>query len=300
MLTVFRDQAIRWVLLATLGYGLFYLSWYWGTPLGRSPVLDGAENMLIAEAIANAALPIEPFYRAMLYPCIISLFFIFGFTPEATFIATQLLGLLTHLFSTAIIYYLSLNFFNNRKGALIATLLFGLNPVLIYFAVDPLDVTLGILLFLIGLCGLLPLFNESNATNDKNVYTGCLKTGLFWGLAILVRPHFIVVYLASPLILGFALFKWRTSVKASVVILLAGGAVLSCGGLIQSLHSGSFRIMPWQGAYNLWAANKPSANGKFFKQEIFIEKSETHVNPTKLESVYLYLNETDAQTTGRH
>ncbi len=74
MLTVFRDQAIKWVLLATLGYGLLYLSWYWGTPLGQSPVLDGAENLLIAEAIADATLPTEPFYRAMLYPCVLSVF----------------------------------------------------------------------------------------------------------------------------------------------------------------------------------------------------------------------------------
>jgi len=295
MLTDFRDQAIKWVLLATLGYGLLYLSWYWGTPLGQFPVLDGAENLLIAEAIADATLPTEPFYRTMLYPCVISVFFIFGLTSEGTFLATQLLGLIMHLCSTGTIFYLSSHLFNNRKSALMGTLLFGLNPVIIYFAVDPLDVTLGILLFLIGLCGLLPLLKDSNATSLTRVYIGCLMTGLFWGLATLVRPHFIVVYLASPIILGFALLKWKASVRASIIILFVGSAVLSIGGLMQYYHSGSFRIMPWQGAYNLWVANESGANGKFFKQKIFIEKSDTHVNPARVESISLYLKETGTQ-----
>jgi len=295
MLTVFRDRAIRWVLLATLGYGLLYLSWYWGTPLGQTPLLDGAENLLIAESIADATLPTEPFYRAMLYPCVLSVFFIFGLTPDGSLLATQLLGLITHLCSTAIIFYLSLNLFNNRKNALMATVLFGFNPVLIYFAVDPLDVTFGILFFLIGLCGIIPLIKDSNATNLKSVCIGCFLTGLFWGLATLVRPHFIVVYLASPVILGFALLKWKASVRASIIILFVGGAVLCIGGLIQYFHSGSFRIMPWQGAYNLWAANESAANGKFFKQKILIEKSDSHVNPARVESIYLYLKETGTQ-----
>jgi hypothetical protein len=295
MLTVFRDRAIRWVLLATLGYGLLYLSWYWGTPLGQTPVMDGAENLLIAESIADATLPTEPFYRAMLYPCVLSVFFIFGLTPDGSLLATQLLGLITHLCSTAIIFYLSLNLFNNRKNALMATVLFGFNPVLIYFAVDPLDVTFGILFFLIGLCGIIPLIKDSNATNLKSVCIGCFLTGLFWGLATLVRPHFIVVYLASPVILGFALLKWKASVRASIIILFVGGAVLCIGGLIQYFHSGSFRIMPWQGAYNLWAANESAANGKFFKQKILIEKSDSHVNPARVESIYLYLKETGTQ-----
>ncbi len=292
---LFLDRIIWWLLLSTLVYGFLYLSWYFGTPLGQIPVLDGAENMIVAEAIANATLPTEPFYRAVLYPCVLSVFFIFGLTSDETLLATQLLGLVIHSCSTAIIFYLSSNLFNNRKSALMAAVLFGLNPVLIFFAVDPLDVTLGIFLFLIGLYGLLPLLKIPMDTDFKSVYIGCIQTGLFWGFATLVRPHFIIIYVASPLILSFTLLNWKSSVRASIIILFVGGTVLCLGGLVQYFHSNTFRIIPWQGAYNLWAANKPDANGKFFKQKIFIEKSYTHMNPARVESIDLYLKETDTQ-----
>ena len=295
MLAALSDRVTRWILLGTFGYGLLYLFWYWGTPLGQSPVLDGAENMLIAEAIANGTLPPEPFFRAMLYPCLISVFYMLGFSSGATLMATQLLGLVLHAMSTSLIYTLTYGLFKNRYGALFSTLLFGFNPILIYFAVDPYDITLGTFLFICGLCGILPLLNRRDREEHRNFYKEYLSTGLFLGLATLVRPHFLVVYLATPFILGFTLLNWRETLRSSLIILVAGAAVLCCGGVIQYAHAGVFRIMPWQGAYNLWAANKPGANGKFFKQEIFIEKTEIHANPAKIESLYLYLNETETQ-----
>jgi len=66
----FARRRILRVCLASGGdfYGVGYLIWYLGTPLGRAPQLDGAENIALAEKIAAGTLPHEMFYRAMLYP----------------------------------------------------------------------------------------------------------------------------------------------------------------------------------------------------------------------------------------
>ena len=41
------------VAVIILVYGLSYLHFFWQTPLGKTPVLDGTENFLLAKEIAN-------------------------------------------------------------------------------------------------------------------------------------------------------------------------------------------------------------------------------------------------------
>ena len=64
-------------LLLLLGLSVYMLAYFLphlDSPAGRFPVLDGAENMELARQMATGALPHVPFYRAMLYPALLSLF----------------------------------------------------------------------------------------------------------------------------------------------------------------------------------------------------------------------------------
>ena len=77
-----------------------------------------------------------------------------------------------------------------------------------------------------------------------------------------------------------------------------GVAVLLAGATVQFLHVGHFAILPWQGAYNLWAANKPSSNGRYFAQEVSTFGAGEQRNPTRVESEVLYTRETGLSADG--
>src|SRR5262250_73356 len=55
-----------------------HLRFFLASPSGRFPALDGAENLALAQRIAQGTLPHEPFFRAMLYPACLSLFLLSG------------------------------------------------------------------------------------------------------------------------------------------------------------------------------------------------------------------------------
>ena len=42
--------------------------------------------------------------------------------------------------------------------------------------------------------------------------------------------------------------------------------VLGAFGAFNYVIAGDFRVTPWQGAYNLWAANRPGAHGRYFDE----------------------------------
>jgi hypothetical protein len=73
-----------------------------------------------------------------------------------------------------------------------------------------------------------------------------------------------------------------------------GAALLPLGvvGLVQMAVSGDFRVMPTQGSYNLWAANKPGAHGRYFVQSIHLPVQTVHENPTRIETRLLFERET--------
>jgi hypothetical protein len=56
--------------------------------------------------------------------------------------------------------------------------------------------------------------------------------------------------------------------------------------------SGVAGFLPWQGAYNLWAANRPGANGRYYTQQVSLSPSLARANPARAESIYLYETET--------
>jgi hypothetical protein len=158
----------------------------------------------------------------------------------------------------------------------VATLLYLLNPVSLFFALQILDITVGTSFFL----GSLLL---AGSTTPKTIHF--LGAGLLLGLAVAIRPHFLPVALFLPVIvfLVSGTKPWRAS-----IIWIPLASILITQGLINFQNSGDFRILPWQGAYNLWAANKPGSNGLYFKQAVDLSGRGDASNPAKVESIYLY------------
>jgi hypothetical protein len=67
--------------------------------------------------------------------------------------------------------------------------------------------------------------------------------------------------------------------------------ILCVFGFVNHEISGDFRILPWQGAYNLWSANKIGAHGRYFEQTAPVHSYDDLANAARLESERLYTSE---------
>ncbi|EKD82698.1 MAG: hypothetical protein ACD_39C01149G0001 [uncultured bacterium] len=273
-------QKLAILLVTVLFYGFFYLNWYWLTPLGMTPVLDGAENMALAEKIYQGTLPAEPFYRAMLYPFMLALLRFIGVEPDMMMSVAGILGLLFHILTTLLVARIAFILWRTEAACLLGGALYGFYPLAVYFAAEPLDITAA--LFFLCLGSYLYLRNFNEASN---------WSGLFAGLAIgiggLLRANVLASagLFAADVLIGGQRRKALLALFAVVLMTIAGG-------MAGWYYSGEFRLMPWQGAFVLYSANSATANGKYFNQTMFLPDRDLSYNPARLESEILYARET--------
>ena len=282
-------------------YGLSYLFSFWQTPLGQTPVLDGSENISLAEKIATGTLPKEPFFRSMLYPALLSVPFYLGLdNVNDLFWFASFLGMLCHFGNVFAICLLVNNLWKNNKVSIILSLFYGLYPPAIFFAAEPLDTTISITFMLWSLyCFFLAIDKKDNI-----LY---VLSGLLIGISCLLRSNllpYVIIYVAYPIIKiafnRFSLFKSNnfenkdnlTDVKKSLLSLSSLLFVILLGGFICYYHSGEFRLLPWQGALNLYPSNSLRANGKYYSHTVYLPNRKGSYNPTRLEAEYIYSKET--------
>jgi 4-amino-4-deoxy-L-arabinose transferase-like glycosyltransferase len=256
------------ILLYLVACAVAYLDY----PLALSPQLDAAENLRMAADFDTGNTYGEPFYRAPLYPYLLSLVHPVDLRP----LFGMLFGFLCHLLNGALVYGIATRIWKAGPPALLAAGFYLLNPASIFFSFQVLDITAGTCLFL---AGVFLLFR------NPGDWRTALGAGFLFGLAVATRPHFLPVVVLAPAV--FLLLKGGKRFHTTAAY---GGiaAVLLVIGLINVQRSGEFRMLPWQGAYNLWAANKPGANGLYFKQEIDLSGLGEISNPAREESRLLY------------
>lgn len=275
------------VLLVALTYGAGHLSWYATTPLGLTPVLDEQENLRLAVQIADGTLPAEPFYRAMGYPLLLAGLLKIGVSTAQLPLAALTLGVGLHALGAVFAAAAARRWFDDARAGLIAGLLFALNPVFIHYATQRLDAALAVVFFLAGLAVLPRGFLDEAEPRIRSLSL----TSLCWALATLIRPQFLTVWAVLPI-----LWLWRHRTRAGLIATLvavgAGSVLFLAVGFWQRAVSGEFHVMPWQGAYNLWAANQPGAHGRYYTQKIDLSQSAANDNPARLESILLYQRET--------
>ncbi len=270
-------------LVATYTSG--FLLWYSATALGLAPMLDGREQLELAIRLADGSLPPEPFYRAAMFPSLVAWLIRAGVsTAELPFAARMLNGGL-HLLSTALVWMIAARVWNSRWSAALAALLFGMNPVVLHFAADPLDLSLAMAFMLGGVLAGMVACGEQRPSR-----AGLFAAGALLASAALTRPQMVLLL---PVLLGY-LALGRASRRYLLWALAPMLLVLGLMGAANFKHGGAWRVMPWQGAYNLWAANGPHANGRYFvqreRQTLYSEGG----NPARVESERLYRREQPA------
>ncbi|MEO6876754.1 MAG: hypothetical protein ABI222_18230 [Opitutaceae bacterium] len=284
-----------------LAYASGHLSWYLTTPLGRVPVLDEHENLALAESIFRGTLPTEPFYRASGYALVLAGFRSLGVSASGLFPVALALGAVLHAVNAGLVALLARRWFG-PVAALLAGLLFALNPVLVHYATQALDATPALTLFLTGLVFLAPELASLPTENRRALrWTGA---SLAWAAATLLRPNYLLVWLTLPLLAWFAIRgRLKTNrgsggrvtfgvTSAWVGVALSGVVLFLAMAGWQASVSGTVGFLPWQGAYNLWAANRPGSNGRYFMQHVSLPPALAETNPARAESMLLYQMET--------
>lgn len=280
--------------LLAFAYAAAHLNWYRTTPLGQFPVLDEQENLTLAEALVRGELPKEPFYRAMGYPLLLACFLAFGTDPAHLFSVALTLGAVLHALTAALLAQIARTWFG-RRAALAAGLLAALNPVLVHYATQALDATPALTIFLAGLAILAPAVPRAPHPTSARLLRWLLAA-LAWAAAAMFRPNYLPACALLP-VAAFWIHRPFRRAFAPALASFASLLVFLAVGLWQSRVSGVFGFLPWQGAYNLWAANQPGTHGRYFVQRVAIPSSVASLNPTRAESIYLFRQETGAPPT---
>ena len=241
---------LRWPRLLVVGlvaiYVTGFLLWYSATPLGLFPVLDGREQLTIAHQIATGELPNEPFYRAMVYPAIAATMLGGGIGDAHLAIAMRGFNGACHLISVFLVGWMTWRLWQHQGAAWIAAGLWGMYPVALHFAADPLAVTPAITLMLGGFSVLL--YAGQVQIRWRTLAVGL--AGVIMALSALTRPQLWALMPAWAVLLGCEAYRLRASAFfASGIAAVVMTAVLA--GIVNHEVSGEFRVLPLQGAFNL-------------------------------------------------
>jgi len=287
----YRFLLVLCALAYVAGGGVEYLL----DPLGRAPVLDGAENLAWAHRIAAGALPAEPLYRALLYPWVLSFS---GVTGTGLALVAAFFGLLCHGVNACLVGWLAVRLWSARGAGWAAGLLYVCYPVALYFSVQVLDITFALTLFL---AGLLCVVQAGSTTDQRPRTLWAVVAGVLGGLAVCTRPNFLPAVLCLPLIpllLAWLRGEWVRASASALVILVTLCLPVVGQGVWNYQKSGEFRLLPWQGAYNLYAANRVGANGQYYMQRVDFKTVPAGMNTTRMESETLYLRDLRAEGGG--
>lgn len=271
------------VAAVALVHCMIWFSIYNQTALGESPALDNRQTLELAKAMAEGALTPDPFHRAPLYPYLLSLFLSVGLPYELLPIVARWLNALALAATAGASSVCAIALWKRPTAGWIAGLLVALNPVLIFFAGDAFDILLATTPLLLALA-LLPRWLEAPSLRRS------LEIAVLLSIGSALRSHILPIAIIWPIASLFLAKRHRMAHAATALApLFASFLLLGCANL---RVAGEFRMMPWQGSYNLWAGNGPDANGRIYAQKIRVQFGGSYDNPAKLESIALYEAET--------
>lgn len=268
--------------VVALAYAGGHLAWYRHTPLGQVPVLDEQENLAFAEMIVRGELPHEPFYRAPGYALMLAAIRMMGVPVQGIFATALTLGVALHAINAALVARIARIWFGGSAAAWAAGLLFALNPVMVHYATQALDAVPALTFFLLGLAFVARAFVEE----EKIPPWTWAAASVMWAVATICRPNYLALWCALPL-----LALWRPAPRWPRAAAALLGAVVFAGvAAWQARVSGEAGFLPWQGPYNLWAANQPGTHGRYYVQREKLPAG-LQQNPARAESIFLFRQE---------
>jgi tetratricopeptide (TPR) repeat protein len=231
----------RAVFLLAFAVRLLVLGQIAGVPWFGVPLVDGANYVRLAEAIAGGDLLAgrQVFWQAPLYPYFLALLMtLFGDRMTLVLIAQAAVGSLSCVF----VFFIGRRLFGERAG-LAAGAVMALYGPLVLFDLQPLIPVLHIVLVL---AGLLALLASRGVAGDGGA-------GLLWGLAGIATPN---ILLAAPAAAGWLAVRRRRA--APVAAFLAGLALPVLAVAARNLAvAGEPVLIASNGGINFYIGNNP-------------------------------------------
>jgi len=250
------------------------------------PILDGGEVLDQARAIAAGNYGTEPFFVPPLYPALLSFALKAGLKEAMLPDIARGLNFLCHLVSTLSVTYIARRVWRSRRCGFSAGLLWGLNPVALHFAGDPLPVNLAVCLLLLGCCGAAQMLRRRGPR-----LWGVLICASCWSLVFLTVPQGIVLLPLCPLLALIVVRGTRNKSIATIFSIVISIAVF--GGFAYTNHkiSGQLEFVPLQNAFDFWMANRPGSHGRYPQRLVAARSFDESTLTARVESERLYAEE---------
>lgn len=241
------------IFLTALGLRTVNLEIINDNPFFSYPIMDEKYHDEWAQEISEGRLfERVPFYRTPAYPFFLGMIYaVFGHG----YYTIRLIGVILGSLSCLLIFIVGKEVYSLKVGIL-SGFLACFYSMFIYFDSMLLTIYLELFFCLFGFLFLLMWFKKKTALN-------IILTGLFWGLAIITRPNFLI-FVPVLSIYVFCLLKEKSlKERLAPVILFAAGmipAVLTV--LIINVVVGKDTVLlAWNGGINFYLGNNPEANG---------------------------------------
>jgi tetratricopeptide (TPR) repeat protein len=241
------------IFFVALGVRIIHLDAIRDNPFFKNPIMDEEYHDDWAQEIAQGKfLERTPFYRAPAYPFFLgSIYAIFGHG----FYLPRLLGIIIGALCCVLIYLVGKEMFS-RKVALLAALLACFYGMFLYF--DAMLLTTYLEVFFCLVAVLLSIRWTKTKINSQ-----LMIAGLFWGLASITRPNFLIFVPVFVLYVFVTLKKQSLKKRLYPVVLLLIGLlpVVLIVTLMNFLAGKDFVIIAWNGGINFFFGNNLNANG---------------------------------------
>ncbi|MGB3339887.1 MAG: tetratricopeptide repeat protein [bacterium] len=241
------------IFLTALGLRIVNLEITRNNPFFNYPIMDEKYHDEWAQEIANGELfERVPFYRAPAYPYFLGMIYaIFGHS----FYTARLIGIIIGSLSCLLIFFIGKEMYSLKVGIL-AGFLACFYSMLIYFDSMLLTTYLEVFFSLLGILYLIKWFKQKTVLK-------IIISGVFWGLAVITRPNFLIFVPFLAIYIFFIFKKRPLKERLTPVFLFAAGmipAVLTVI-IINVMVGKDTVLLAWNGGINFYLGNNPAANG---------------------------------------
>jgi tetratricopeptide (TPR) repeat protein len=276
---------LAWFLLALAPRLLYLFEQSAEAPDFYRPQLDEAEMIATADQIRAGRLPHEPWFKAPLYPLLLA-----GVRTLSADLSLWLMRFIQHLLGaglTVLALRAAPRLFpggdrRSRWAGPLAAALIAFNGPLVRLEHQLVLDFWVVFLQSALLHGLLGVIAEAPQASRRATAGRLLGAGVLAGLAWLTRPTLLPVL---PLLAGVVMARlpaaqsWHQRLGLATLLLLP--PALAVGGFAawNVRHTGLVATQPWQGGFNLHAANRPGTHGRYLRQSAFV--AAPGANPTR-------------------
>lgn len=280
------------VLFVFILYGAGYLMWYGSTPLGMHPALDGAQNIELAQRLWTGTYNAGVFHRSPWYAFMIApLWELHEATGLSVADGARWLNWIALLLTAFFTGKAAVNLWKSQISGILASCLILANPVMLFFAGDPLDT----LWASAAMSAFLYVISRDYQRGGMTL-SSAFVSALILGVGSAIRPVGLVLSTLWPvMVMGIAIITRRTKTPSHIfkitVFALLGTLVFPFAtGLINLRYSGTFTTKPTGSPFILWWANSSHANGLYYYQQYVADHLSYGQNPATYEAERHYQN----------